>query len=140
MIHLRIPLMMLAAAGLIAATASAPGQTPAPKAYQVNVGRKQTFTEIGSDDKTKPDADAEGTGPTVYFGDIGLEGTVAPTEAHGDPARLQRIRASLMPKIDKPILFDTPEADAIVSALQAIAAVRQRAHVRMQMRGGLAII
>jgi len=32
--------------------------------------------------------------------------------------RLERIRAAAMPKIDKPILFDTPEADAIVSALE----------------------
>ena len=55
MIHFRIPLMMLAAAGLIAATASAPGQTPASKAYLFNVARKQTFTEIGSDDKTRPE-------------------------------------------------------------------------------------
>ena len=63
-------------------------------------------------------ADAEGKGPTVYFGDMVLEGTVAPTQVHGDPARLRRIRAAVMPKIDKPILFDTPEADAIVSALE----------------------
>ena len=45
-------------------------------------------------------ADAEGTGPTVYFGDVVLERTVAMTEAHGDPARLRRIRASVMPKIN----------------------------------------
>jgi hypothetical protein len=38
--------------------------------------------------------------------------------AGGDPARLARIRAAGMPKIDRPILFDTPEADAIVSALE----------------------
>lgn len=36
----------------------------------------------------------------------------------GDPARLSRIRAAKMPKIDKPIMFDTPEADAILSALE----------------------
>ena len=47
-----------------------------------------------------------------------LEGTVAPAKVHGDPARLKRIRAAKMPRIDKPILFDTPEADAIVSALE----------------------
>lgn len=37
---------------------------------------------------------------------------------HGDPARLARLRAAKMPKIDKPTLFDTPEADAVVSALE----------------------
>jgi len=58
------------------------------------------------------------TGPTVYFGDMVLEGKLATAKVHGDPARLRRIRASVMPKIDKPILFDTQEADAIVSALE----------------------
>ncbi len=225
MIRFRTPLLLLAAAGLIVATASAPGQAPASKAYLLNVSQMQTFTDIGSDDKTKPElvedfkelagkalkvaffkgdsvgdrvakvknwkpfatlrlnvfnpgkdtvklglnifharstnyatrielpvvlkpgknevavridelhntngsapvltdirkwyfADAEGKGPTVYFGDMVLEGTVAPAQVHGDPARLERIRAAAMPKIDKPILFDTPEADAIVSALE----------------------
>jgi hypothetical protein len=36
----------------------------------------------------------------------------------GDPARLTRLRAAKMPPIDRPILFDTPEADAICSALE----------------------
>jgi len=37
---------------------------------------------------------------------------------HGDSARLERIRASKMPKFDNPVPFDTAEADAIVSALE----------------------
>ena len=53
--HRRTPLLMLAAAGVIVATASAPGQTPTSTAYLFNVNRNQTFTEIGSDDKTKPE-------------------------------------------------------------------------------------
>jgi hypothetical protein len=36
----------------------------------------------------------------------------------GDPARVERIRKATMPKIDKPVMFDTPEADAILSALE----------------------
>jgi hypothetical protein len=36
----------------------------------------------------------------------------------GDPARIERIHKAKMPKIDKPIMFDTPEADAILSALE----------------------
>lgn len=36
----------------------------------------------------------------------------------GDPARVERIRKSKMPKIEKPISFDTPEADAILAALE----------------------
>jgi hypothetical protein len=219
--------MLPAAAGLIAAmtTASAPGQTPASRVYLLKVSAKQTFTDIGSDDKTKPEfvedfmelagpavkveffngdsvgdrvakvrnwkpfatlrlslfnpgkdtvtlglnvfhdrstnyatrievpvvlkpgkneiaigidelkntsgsvpaltgvrrwyfADAEGKGPTVYFGNMVLEGKVASAQLHGDPARLERIRAAVMPKIDKAVMFDTPEADAIVSALE----------------------
>jgi hypothetical protein len=39
-------------------------------------------------------------------------------KVQGDPARLARIRAAKMPKIVKPVLFDTPEADAIVSDLE----------------------
>ena len=58
---------------------------------------------------------------TVLVG-VGLVVTVttllAQAPVHGDPARLERIRAAKMPKIDKPILFDTPEADAILSALE----------------------
>ncbi len=36
----------------------------------------------------------------------------------GDPARLERIRKATMPKFDKPVMFDTPEADAILAALE----------------------
>jgi hypothetical protein len=36
----------------------------------------------------------------------------------GDPDRIERIRKTSMPKIDKPVMFDTPEADAILSALE----------------------
>lgn len=36
----------------------------------------------------------------------------------GDPARVERIRAAKMPAITKPVMFNTPEADAICSALE----------------------
>jgi hypothetical protein len=36
----------------------------------------------------------------------------------GDPARLERIQKATMPKIDRPIPFDTPESDEICSALE----------------------
>src|SRR5438067_4864960 len=36
----------------------------------------------------------------------------------GDPARVERIRKATMPKIDKPVSFDTPEADTILAALE----------------------
>jgi len=35
-----------------------------------------------------------------------------------DPARMTRIRAAKMPEITKPVMFDTPEADAILTALE----------------------
>ena len=41
-----------------------------------------------------------------------------PVKVGGDPARLERIRAAKMPTFDKPVLFNTPEADAILSALE----------------------
>jgi hypothetical protein len=269
MIYYRTALLLPVAAGLILAAASTPGQEPATKAYLLKVSDGQTFTEIGSDDKTKPElvedfkepggkalkvaffqgdsvgdhvakvknwkpyttlrlhvfnpgkdtvklglnifharstnyntrieqlivlkpgknevtvgidelqntngsapaltdirkwyfADTEGKSPTLYFGDIVLEGAEAPAPGpargpsplvgykikgkigsldidlsvtpfivgqstpgagtpagvHGDPARLGRLRGARMPRIDKSILFDTPEADAIVSALE----------------------
>jgi hypothetical protein len=55
------------------------------------------------------------------------EGIVAAAPAKkgtigSDPARLARIRAAKMPPITKPILFCTPEADAICSALEVFPA------------------
>ena len=41
-----------------------------------------------------------------------------PKPAHGDPARLDRIRAAKMPAVTRPVSFDTPEADAILAALE----------------------
>jgi len=67
----------------------------------------------------------QGPPSTLLLGDVWLEGSKVssnPSQSkvvvHGDPARLERIRAARMPKIDKPVLFDTPEADAILSALE----------------------
>src|SRR5262249_53163898 len=83
-----------------------------------------------------PSAPALGGGPRPVVGykikgkvggmDVDLTVTPIPfspisqpaVEVHGDPARLARIRATKMPGIDKPILFNTPEADAICSALE----------------------
>jgi hypothetical protein len=225
-IRFRTPLILLAAGGLILATEYTSAQTQASKAYLLNVNEGQTFTEIGSADRTKPElvedfkelggmalkvafykgdsvggrvakvknwnpfatlrvnvfnpgndtvklglnifhsrstnfstriewpvvlkpgknevaiainelkntggsapvlsdirrwyfADTEGKGPTLYFGDLVLERAGAAAAGPAvDPARLKRIRATRMPRIDKPILFDSPEADAIVSALE----------------------
>ncbi len=53
-----------------------------------------------------------------------LSGTAVPTSPGAaraiatDPARLARIRAAKMPPITQPVMFFTPEADAIVSALE----------------------
>jgi hypothetical protein len=41
-----------------------------------------------------------------------------PPAAPDPPPRLERIKAAKMPKIDKPVVFDTPEADAILTALE----------------------
>ncbi len=38
--------------------------------------------------------------------------------AKSDPARLARLRKAKMPDIKKPVMFNTPEADAILSALE----------------------
>jgi len=68
--------------------------------------------------------------PPLYFGDFWLVppgGSVPPPGTADsasakpvatDPARVARIRAAKMPPITKPVLFNTPEADAILSALE----------------------
>ncbi len=43
---------------------------------------------------------------------------VSAESPHGDPARLERIHAAKMPLITTPVMFNTPEADAICSALE----------------------
>lgn len=48
----------------------------------------------------------------------GVPAAQAATPVRGDPARLARLRAAKMPAITKPIMFDTAEADAILSALE----------------------
>lgn len=40
------------------------------------------------------------------------------TLVSGDPARVERIRKAKLPKVEKPTMFGTPEADAVVSALE----------------------
>jgi hypothetical protein len=49
-----------------------------------------------------------------------LTGAVAAAQpkATGDPARLKRIQSTKMPAISKPISFDDPASDAILSALE----------------------
>jgi hypothetical protein len=60
----------------------------------------------------------------LFFGDFWLVGGSAAgggakaAKSTSDPARIARIRAAKMPKITKPVMFDTPEADAIVSAME----------------------
>ena len=59
----------------------------------------------------------------LFFGDFLLIGERTATvggkaKTVGDPARLARIRAAKMPRFSQPVMFDTPEADAIVSALE----------------------
>jgi hypothetical protein len=73
-------------------------------------------------------ADTAGKAPTVFFSDIRLEGETGntstpsgsekPSPVHGDPSRLARIKAAKMPPISEPVMFDTPEADKILSALE----------------------
>ncbi len=66
--------------------------------------------------------------PTLYFSDFWLVRDAAVPSANSagssnvktDPARLARIRAAKMPPINQPVMFDTPEADAILSALKVL--------------------
>lgn len=61
----------------------------------------------------------QGKTPKLLFGDIVLAGGgQPPASVSSDPARLERIRAAKMPEIKHVVLFDTPEADAILSAME----------------------
>ncbi|HVV99054.1 MAG TPA: hypothetical protein VHB77_01870 [Planctomycetaceae bacterium] len=46
--------------------------------------------------------------------------TARPNHGVSDPARLKRIQSARMPRISKPVPLDTPEADAILSALEVL--------------------
>jgi hypothetical protein len=54
--------------------------------------------------------------PLTLFAIIACQ--AKPPAAPEPPPRLERIQKAKMPKIDRPVMFDTPEADAIVSALE----------------------
>jgi hypothetical protein len=56
---IRLPASLLVVAGLVVVTAPVPGQTPASRAYLLNVGQGQTFSDIGSDNQTKPEIVAD---------------------------------------------------------------------------------
>lgn len=68
--------------------------------------------------------DVDNSGATLYFGDIVLVRTDAAPNANAaiktDPRRLERIRANKMPTVSSPVLFNTPEADAICAALEVL--------------------
>jgi hypothetical protein len=55
---------------------------------------------------------------TVTPFSVGATSDAPAGKVHGDPARLERIRKTKMPRITRPVLFNTPEADAICSALE----------------------
>lgn len=57
-------------------------------------------------------------GPVAPPAPPGEPQSAAPFRAFGDPARLARIRAARMPPVRGTIAFDTPEADAVLSALE----------------------
>lgn len=70
-------------------------------------------------------ADVNNQAPTLLFGNLVLvaqdAGNAKPTPVvhlQGDPRRLKRIREAIMPAIDQPTLFDSPTADAVMSALE----------------------
>jgi hypothetical protein len=85
----------------------------------------------GDDLPSAPPATAGGIGPaqayrvTGTIGDMPVDLTVTPlggaepvVSIKTDPARLARIRVAKMPEITKPVMFNTPQADAICSALE----------------------
>jgi hypothetical protein len=54
----------------------------------------------------------------ALLGCVPPDARTEPTTAEAGPDRSQRLREAKMPAIEKPVLFDTPQADAICSALE----------------------
>ena len=52
----------------------------------------------------------------VFFANL------AAAQVGGDPARVSRIRAAQMPKVDRVLEFNTPQADAVLAALEVFPA------------------
>jgi hypothetical protein len=63
-------------------------------------------------------AGQERIGSAAPFSTSGVAAPAAKGRAAGDPARVERIRATRMPSISRPVMFDTPEADALLAALE----------------------
>lgn len=84
-------------------------QTKLTGAYRVRgkIGNEDADSKMTPEYKAATAASANGTGKA---------GSTSPLKS--DPARVARIRAAKMPAITQPVLFDTPEADAICSALE----------------------
>jgi hypothetical protein len=64
---------------------------------------------------------ASGTPVTLHVGDVWLEGPAtsgASYKIKTDPARLERLKSAKLPKITGPVVFNTPQADAIMSAVE----------------------
>jgi hypothetical protein len=71
------------------------------------IGNEDADLRMTPEDKAATAASASGTGKA---------GSTSPLKS--DPARVARIRTAKMPTITQPVLFDTPKADAICSALE----------------------
>lgn len=104
----------------------------------IKPGKSEVVLEIGkfrNTNDSQPDlanvkrwylAEAGSKTPTLVLGDIQLEAgaTNAPVSDAPTPGvninkdRLARIKAAKMPKLERAIQFDTPEADAILAALE----------------------
>jgi hypothetical protein len=79
-------------------------------------GADRVRGKIGNEDgdlKMTPEGEAA---TAASASGTGKAGSTSPLKS--DPARVARIRAAKMPAITQPVLFDTPEADAICSALE----------------------
>lgn len=84
------------------------------------------LADLKNNDGSAPDFSAvhhwhllcEGTPPPVFFSDFWLTGRVEIKDT-SDPARLARIRAAKRPAITQPVMHGTPEADAILAALES---------------------
>ena len=104
----RVPLLNVSQ-GQLPNDTSQENQTRLTGAYRIRgkIGNENVDLRITPEDDAATAASTNSTGKTG-----------SASRLKSDPARLVRIRAAKMPAITQPVLFHTPEADAICSALE----------------------
>jgi hypothetical protein len=115
--RIRIRSPILAALALWAAVAAADAHARKKALLGISQGQLPTDTTTDAT-RFSLEKNTELGGAALKVALVGEDAPAAPRKIKTDPARLERIWAAKMPEITEPVLFNTPKADAILSALE----------------------